>query len=159
MTLKSKFISYFEGYFNNQAQAFYMPREFAMIELTHVKISTNKFKVTQKYIIDKEPYREAIIEVTQKNGKILLKSYKNSEEPLYLEGCDVEFEYDEEKDEFHGKNTCNECFVEKNGKNTYLATEAFLGNNYYNVIDKGMDLETNEQVWGSYHGVFQFDRK
>jgi hypothetical protein len=40
-----------------------------------------------------------------------------------------------------------------------LVTEAILGNNYYNVIDKGMDPETNEQLWGSYHGMFQFDRK
>ena len=159
MTIKSKFISYFEGYFNNQAQAFYMPREFAMIELTHVKISSNKFKVTQKYIIDKEPYRQAIIEVTQKDGKILLKSYRDVEDQPYLEGCDVVFEYDSEKDEFHGQNTCNECFVEKNGKNSYLLTEAFLGKDYYNVIDKGMDPETNEQIWGSYHGLFQFDRK
>ena len=52
MTIKAKFISYFEGYFNNQKQAFHMPREFALIEVNHTKISANKFRVTQKYIID-----------------------------------------------------------------------------------------------------------
>ena len=105
-------------------------------------------------------HRNSIIEVTQQDGKVILKSYKQEgEELVYLEGCDVEFTYDKEKDEFHGQNTCKECFVEKGGKNTYLVTEAFLGNNYYNVVDKGMDPETDEQVWGSYHGLFQFDRK
>jgi CpeT protein len=160
MTIKTKFISYFEGYFDNQKQAFYMPREFALIEVNHTKISTNKFKVTQKYVMDANPYRNSIIEVTQQDGKIILKSYKQDDETeTYLSGCDVEFIYDEEKDEFHGKNTCKECFVEKGGKNTYLVTEAVLGNNYYNVIDKGHDPETDQQLWGSYHGLFQFDRK
>jgi CpeT protein len=159
MNIKSKFISYFEGYFNNQAQAFHMPREFALIEVIHTKISANKFKVTQKYIIDSEPYRQSIIEVTQDDEKIVLKSYKDEEKNLYLDGCDVVFEYNKETDVFHGKNVCNECFVEKFGKNTYLVTEAFLTKDSYHVIDKGMDPETNQQVWGSYHGLFQFDRK
>jgi len=159
MTIKSKFISYFEGYFNNQAQAFYMPREFALIEVIHKKLSSSKFQVTQKYIIDQEPYRQSIIEVTQSDGKIILKSYKDEEGKIYLDGCDVIFEYDEETDVFHGKNACNDCFVEKLGKNTYLITEAFLTKDSYHVVDKGMDPETHEQVWGSYHGLFQFDRK
>jgi len=159
MTIKSKFISYFEGYFNNQAQAFYMPREFALIEVIHTKLSANKFKITQQYIIDSEPYRQAIVEVTQSSGKIVLKSYKDEEQKVYLDGCDVTFEYDEETDVFHGQNSCKECFVEKNGNNTYLVTEAFLTKDSYHVVDKGFDLETDEQVWGSYHGLFQFDRK
>jgi CpeT protein len=159
MTIKSKFISYFEGYFNNQAQAFHMPREFALIEVIHTKLSADTFKVTQKYIIDQEPYRQAIIEVTQKDGKIILKSYKDEEKTIYLDGCDVIFEYDEEKNQFHGKNCCDKCFVEKFGKNTYLSTEAFLTEGSYHVVDKGFDPETDEQVWGSYHGLFQFDRK
>jgi CpeT protein len=159
MSIKTKFISYFEGYFNNQKQAFNMPREFAMIEVNHIKISANKFKVTNKYIIDSKPYRQSIIEVTLKDDKIVLKSHRDDEKQSYLDGCDVEFTYDKERDEFYGKNICKECFVEKLGKNTYLMTEACLGKNYYNVIDRGHDPETDEQVWGSYHGMFQFDRK
>ena len=159
MTAKSKFISYFEGYFNNQKQAFHMPREFALIELTHTKISASKFRVAQKYIIDNDPYRKAIVEVTQKDGKIVLKSYEDTEEQLYKEGCDIIFEYDEELDRFHGVNVCNECYVQKGDKTTYLMTEAFLGKDYYTVVDKGLEVNTNEQLWGSKHGHFLFDRK
>lgn len=159
MELKDKFVSYFEGYFDNQRQAFHMPREFALIEVVHKKIADYRFKVTQKYIIDQDPYREAYIEVTEEEGKIVLKSTKDEEGTNYLTGCDVIFDYNPETDEFHGKNACNECYVEKSGKNTYLVTEAYLTEGSYSVVDMGMDPETNEQVWGSYHGLFQFDRK
>ncbi len=161
MSLKSKFISYFEGYFDNQKQAFYMPREFALIEVNHKKLSSNKFTVTQKYIMDNSPYRDSIIEVTAlEEEKILLKSYKKEgKKHKHLEGCDIEFVYDSSKDEFHGRNNCNKCFVSKNGKDTYLMTEAILGKDYYHVIDRGLDPQTNEQLWGSFHGMFQFDRK
>ena len=27
------------------------------------------------------------------------------------------------------------------------------------LIDKGYDVETDEQIWGSYNGHFEFDRK
>jgi len=159
MTIKSKFISYFEGYFNNQAQAFYKPREFAMIELIHTKLSASKFRVIQKYVIDKDPYRKSILDISQKNGRIVLKSYEDTEQQLYKNGCDIVFEYNETLDEFHGKNICKECYVEKGGKQTYLMTEAILGNNYYKVVDRGHDPETHQQIWGSYHGFFEFDRK
>ena len=160
MSLKSKFISYFEGYFDNQRQAFHMPREFALIEVNHKKLSASKFTVTQKYVIDENPYRNSIVEVTQEDQKIVLKSYKKEgKKHIHLVGCDVEFIYDSQKDEFIGRNNCNQCFIEKFGRNSYLMTEAVLGNGYYNVMDKGLCPETNEQIWGSFYGMFQFDRK
>jgi len=159
LTIKSKFISYFEGYFNNQRQAFNMPREFAMIEINHTKLDKNTFRITQKYIKSKDPYRIAIVEISQKNGKILLKSYDNSEDRQYKKGCDIIFEYDERLDRFHGQNVCKKCYVEKSGINSYLMTEAFLSKDRYKVVDKGYDLETHKQIWGSYNGFFDFDRK
>ena len=123
MTLKSKFISYFEGYFDNQRQAFHMPREFALIEVNHRKLSSNKFTVTQKYIIDANPYRDSIVEITQNDQKVVLKSYKREgRKHVLLEGCDIEFIYDNTKDEFQGRNNCNKCYVEKDGKTSNLMT-------------------------------------
>jgi hypothetical protein len=156
----TKFTEYFEGYFDNQRQAFHAPREFALIEVNHTKIDETHFRISQKYIIDKDPYRVAIVEVSEtEDGKILLKSYEDTEERLYKEGCDVLFEYDADIDRFYGTNVCKECYVEKNGNNTYLKTEAYLGPDYYQVSDTGHDPDTDEQVWGSYHGLFNFDKK
>ena len=37
-----------------------------------------------------------------------------------------------------------------------LKTKAELGLNYYNVIDQGFAVGTEDRVWGSEHGYFQF---
>jgi CpeT protein len=157
------FIKYFEGYFNNQTQAFTYPRDFALIQLTHTKISDYKFLIEQSYIHENSPYRVSIINVTQVKNKILLQSYKNDSQETYTTGCDVLFEYNKSTDTFHGKNTCKECFVDKGGMTTYLLTEAFLTNDIYTVVDRGMNPETHEQVWGSFtdvnNGFYIFDRK
>jgi CpeT protein len=153
--MKEKFFEYFEGYFNNQKQAFKYPAKFALIELNHKKLNNDKFLIEQKYVHEKDPYRKTIIEVVENNNYLLIKNYKDDN--TYLNGCDVIFEYINE--EFHGKNICNECYVTYQGKNTYLLTESILGNGYYKVIDTGYDVESNLQIWGSFHGMFQFDRK
>mgnify|MGYP003333956097 FL=1 len=151
------FIEYFEGYFNNQTQAFTNPHGFAFIELTHKKVGDNIFHVKQNYLHETQPYRDAIIKVFELNDKILLKNYQPEEELTYMNGCDILFDWD--GTEFHGKNMCNECYIHRGGRDTYLVTESFLGNGYYKVIDKGMDVTTNEHVWGSFNGFFEFDRK
>lgn len=148
-----KFCEYLEGTFENKMQAMSYPTRFAMIELVHTKIDTNKFSVIQRYYIDKQAYRKSIIEVISQDNNILIKNYK--EEGLtYLPGCDIIFELVGEA--FHGKNLCKECFVTWSGKETYLQTESILGNGYYHVIDKGYDINTDEHIWGSFHGSFQF---
>ena len=86
-----EFCSYFEGYFNNQMQAFNYPREFAMIELNHRRIEgTNRFTVTQGYVMDGNPYRSVEIEVIDDsdNDQVILKTYKDDE---HIPGCDCVF--------------------------------------------------------------------
>jgi hypothetical protein len=152
-----EFCSYFEGYFNNQMQAFNYPREFAMIELNHRRIEgTNRFTVTQGYVMDGDPYRSVEIEVIDdsKNNQVILKTYKDDE---HIPGCDCVFQ--KVDNEFHGDITGKECFVQRGIKNTYMQSSAKLGDGYYHVIDQGFDPDNDEQLWGSRHGHFEFDRK
>ena len=150
-----EFCNYFEGYFNNQKQAFNNPREFAMIELNHKRLEGNKFHVTQGYVMDNgTPYRESIIEIIENGNQIILKTYKNDE---YVPGCDATFT--KVGEEFHGDITGKDCYVQRGIQNTYMTSTAILGNGYYNVIDKGFDPETDKQLWGSNHGFFLFDKK
>jgi CpeT protein len=156
------FVEYFEGYFDNQRQAFQYPQDFALIALNHKSIEENKFKVTQGYTYEPEPYRTTIIEVCQDNDLIITKNYKESESGLtYLDGCDTIFEWNGTT--FHGKSCCETCYVHKDGRDTFLLTESFLSENHYRVIDKGYDVNTKEHVWGSFTnvngGFFEFDRK
>jgi CpeT protein len=150
-----QFCEYFEGYFNNQRQAFSYPSKFALIELYHEKIDDYTFKIKQKYSISKTPYRETIIKLIDKENFLLLKNYK-SDGKTEICGCDVIVT--EKDNEFFGKNISNNCIVKRNDKETYLQTESILGNGYYKVIDKGYDLYTNKQVWGSYNGFFIFNK-
>lgn len=152
------FKSYFAGYFDNQRQAFQYPREFALICLNHRQIEDNKFMVTQQYSYESSPYREAVIELHEEGNSIISKNYKMFEGELtYLSGCDNIFEWDGEV--FRGKSACNECFVYRDGRDTYLMTECVLSDGHYRVIDRGIDINTQEQVWGSVNGFFEFDRK
>lgn len=153
-----KFCEYFEGTFENKMQAMSYPTRFAMIELVHIPYGKYKFRCIQRYHIDKQQYLNTIISVYEQDFKILVKNFKEKTPETgkltYLEGCDTIFEKIGE--EFHGKNRCKECFVTWSRKETYLQTQRILGNGYYNVIDKGYDINTDEQIWGSFHGSFQF---
>jgi CpeT protein len=153
-----QFCEYFEGIFNNKQQAFSHPTKFAMIELLHIAYSKYKFRCTQRYYSDKREYRNTIISVYEQDSQILVKNFKEENretgELTYLSGCDILFE--RIGDEFHGKNLCKECFVTWSEKETYLQTQSILGNGYYHVIDKGYDINTDEHIWGSFHGQFQF---
>jgi len=150
-----KFCEYFKGYFNNQKQAFSYPSKFALIELYHEKLDNYKFRVKQKYSISDTPYRESIIKIIENDNFLLLKNYKNDGE-TELNGCDVLVF--EKEGEFLGKNISNQCIIKNQGKDTYLVTESILGEGYYKVVDKGYDLYTNDQVWGSYNGFFCFNK-
>jgi CpeT protein len=151
-----KFCKYFEGYFNNQKQAFSNPSSFALIELEHFQLSSNKFRIIQKYNIDPTPYRKNIIEIFEENDHLLIKNYKDNEELTYLSGCDIIMEYKDNK--FFGKNTCKDCIVNWQEKSTYLITESILTENLYEVVDRGFDTTTDEQIWGSFFGSFQFNK-
>jgi len=154
--MKDLFCKYFEGYFDNQTQAFTKPLDFALIFVNHECIDVDTFKVTHQYSYENTPYLTNIVRVFEQDDKILLKFFK--EDGLtYLEGCDTIFEFDGVG--FYGTNVCDECYIHRDGKKTFAITERFLGNNYYNTIDKGFDIDTHEQTWGSFNGFFQFDRK
>jgi hypothetical protein len=135
-------------------QAMSHPTKFAMIEMIHEKIGENQFRCTQQYYVDKRAYRKSVIEVIPHESTLLVKNYKEEKELTYLSGCDIIFELI--GDEFHGKNLCKTCFVSWSGKETYLQTQSILGNGYYHVIDKGYDINTDEHIWGSFNGNFQF---
>jgi len=152
------FCEYFEGTFQNKIQAMCQPTKFAMIELVHTSYGKHKFRCIQRYYIDKLEYRNRILFVYEQDFKIFIKNFneKNPEtgELTYLKGCDTIFE--KIGNEFHGKNLCKTCYVNWSEKQTYLQTESVLGNGYYRVIDRGYDLNTDEHIWGSFNGSFEF---
>jgi CpeT protein len=152
----NKFCEWFEGEFNNQRQAFENPTRFAMIELFHERIEETKFHVRQQYMVDHIPYRESIIQVVELDEQTLI--LKNSRKDLTeLLTCDIMLTYS--NNEFAGGSVGNECMVDWNGKQTYLTTQCILSEGIYRVVDKGISLDDNTQIWGSENGFFEFRKQ
>jgi CpeT protein len=53
----------------------------------------------------------------------------------------------------------NKCLIPRNGRQTYLVSEVELTENTWNSLDKGMDIETHEQIWGSTAGPLRFEKR
>jgi CpeT protein len=49
--------------------------------------------------------------------------------------------------------------IEKKGKLTYLISEVELTETTWISLDRGMDFDTHEQVWGSTHGPLRFEKQ
>jgi hypothetical protein len=48
------------------------------------------------------------------------------------------------------------CKVFRNGKDTYLDNEIEIAPQRFSSLDRGRDLETDERIWGSIAGPFEF---
>jgi CpeT protein len=53
----------------------------------------------------------------------------------------------------------NACLIPRNGRQTYLVSEVELTDRTWVSLDKGMDVNTHEQVWGSTAGPLRFEKK
>lgn len=52
----------------------------------------------------------------------------------------------------------NKCLIQRNGRQTYLVSEVELTEKTWVSWDRGMDVNTHEQVWGSAIGPLKFEK-
>lgn len=52
----------------------------------------------------------------------------------------------------------NQCLIEKRGCQTYLISEVEITETTWSSIDRGLDVNTNQQVWGSMFGPLLFEK-
>lgn len=164
-----KFNEWFTGEFHNKDQAFARPMFYKYVKITHVKLDNGFFYGEQQNVWKDFPYRQFAIKPVVDGDKIIIKNYdvdKNLHEGfqhldqitedtlIYKSGCDNIITFDGEK--FEGGLEGCECFVIKNDKKTYVVNNMILGENYYNVYDKGIEVETEKRIWGSAYGHYKF---
>lgn len=169
-----KFKEFLLGSFNNRRQAFSFPSQYSQISLKHVLLENGMIYGEQWYTVRKQPpYRQFVLEVNQIEDKVIVTSYKIKDGNRFLSFNDLENlkEEDLEKNErcdcifiekdntFYGRIIGCDCIVEKNGKTSFLFTLSELSENKYRVIDRGYCPETKEMIWGSEHGMFEFDKQ
>jgi CpeT protein len=53
----------------------------------------------------------------------------------------------------------NLCWIEKAGCQTYLVSDVEITESTWISLDKGLDVNTHQQVWGSEHGSLKFEKR
>lgn len=168
-----EFKEYLLGSWNNRTQAFSFPSQYSQISLKHVMLDFGMIYGEQWYTVRKQPpYRQFVLDVNQIEDKLIVSSYKvkDGNKFLYFKDIDKITKEDLEKnkncecvfvkqnDSFIGRIVGCDCIVERNGKKSFLFTASELTENKYRVIDRGYCPETKKMLWGSEHGMFEFDK-
>lgn len=172
------------GDFSNQAQAFADPTNYAHIRiffrpLPHAFFAGIGFYSEQVYDYDLwTPYRQGVHRLVDRGNDVYIENYTLSDPMLYagaghrreiLEtipreaiarrpGCSMVFRL--EGDTFIGcVEPGEQCTIERNGVQTFLVSSVELTETTWVSWDRGMDIQTREQVWGSAIGPLKFERR
>jgi CpeT/CpcT family (DUF1001) len=169
--------------FSNQAQAFENPPFFA-----HIRVAMRPLPIgllngislllEQAYDIAlNEPYRMRVLKLVPRDSLIEIENYLITDEAEFygaarqpskfkkltidrlqkLAGCS---HLVEQKDQgFYGYvQPGKHCIVNRNGQDTYLASTFEIDAERFSSLDRGCDLATDERIWGSIAGPFEFVR-
>lgn len=169
--------------FSNQAQAIENPPFFAHIQVCMRPLprgfqSGISLYLEQAYHFQLDrPYRVRVLHFIQRESDVLLENYRvTNEEKFYgaardlsmlatltpkdlepMGGCDILVEWT--GNSFRGKvEPGKKCMVERKGMQTYLDNEFIVTESHMTSYDRGRDPKTDELVWGSVAGPFEFDK-
>lgn len=169
--------------FSNQAQAFENPPFFAHIRvcmrpLPHDLLAGVSLFVEQAYDYNlNDPYRLRVLKLSVENGQIEIENYIVKDEQEFfgasrelsrltsltrdrlekLPGCNMQVEWTGSS--FKGKvQPGKACMVVRKGQTTYLDSEFEIDADRFISLDRGRNPETDEHVWGSVAGPFEFVR-
>lgn len=169
--------------FSNQAQAFENPPFFAHIRvcmrpLPMELLDGMGFFVEQAYDYAlNQPYRVRVLKLITQGDRIEIENYViQDEKPFHgasrdlprlqalkadqlekLPGCNMQVEWTGTGFKGHvepGK----ACIVVRKGQTTYLDSEFEINDQIFISRDRGRDPDTDEHIWGSVAGPFEFVR-
>ena len=169
--------------FSNQAQAFENPPFFAHIRVCMRPLPVNLLSgvsllVEQAYDYAlNAPYRLRVLKLIEADDRIEIANYLVQDEAQFygatrdvkrlqtlkadhlelMPGCNMQVEWTGHSFKGHvepGK----ACIVVRRGATTYLDSEFELDGEKFVSHDRGRDPETDEHIWGSIAGPFEFVR-
>lgn len=170
--------------FSNQAQAIENPPFFAHIRvcmrpLPPSFLSGSCLYLEQAYdfVLD-QPYRVRVLHFLPQDDHILLENYTFPEQEAVIgagrdsqklahitaeqiekmPGCDMTVRWTGSS--FVGKVVPGKnCIVVRKGKTSYLDNEFEITNDKLISYDRGRDPDTDELLWGSVAGPFEFEKR
>ncbi len=170
------------GEFSNKKQSFDNPKDFAHIHVFFRPLPWNFFQGIGFYseqVYDYDlwtPYRQGVHRFVVQEGQVYVENYSLKDGMLYagsghhrsiLEtittdaierryNCSMVFK--RKNNTFYGNVEGNQCLIQKGDVITYLISEVELTDTTFLSWDRGLDVNTNEQKWGSNHGALKFDK-
>lgn len=170
------------GGFSNQKQALTDSRNYAHIRVFFRPLPWEffgglGFYSEQVYDYDLwNPYRQGVHRLVAQDNQVYIENYGLKDGLLYAGGgreasilntitpeaiarrpnCSMVFT--QEGNLFRGRVEGKCCLIEKRGRKTYLVSEVELTDTTFVSLDRGLDLETDEQVWGSTFGPLKFEK-
>ncbi|BAZ37778.1 CpeT protein [Calothrix sp. NIES-4101] len=171
------------GEFSNYKQSQENPRDYAYIHIFFRPLpfeffSAIGFYSEQVYDYDLwSPYRQGVHCLVDRGDDIYIENYSLKDAIIYAGAarelsilqtitpasverryhCSMIFKRD--GDRFLGNvEPGNQCLIHRHGCQTYLVSEVELTENTWKSIDRGMDVNSHQQVWGSEHGCLQFEK-
>ncbi len=176
--------SWMAGDFSNKKQALENPTLYAHIHVFFRPLPENFFPgigfySEQVYDYDLwSPYRQGVHQLIDKGDYVYIENYKLKDPILYAGAareldilhtitpenierrynCSMVFKRDGDK--FVGSvEPGNKCLIHKRGCETYLVSKVELTENTWVSSDKGMDINTHKQIWGSAAGDLKFEKQ
>ena len=171
------------GDFSNQKQAFEDPVNYAHIRvffrpLPFAFFSGIGFYSEQVYDYDLwSTYRQGVHRLVDGEDHIYIENYSLKDALLYagagrnleilqtITPESIERRYNcsmifvREGGTFRGRVEGKNCLIQRNGCQTYLVSEVELTENTWVSLDRGMNVNTNKQVWGSTSGPLRFEKR
>jgi len=172
------------GEFSNAKQAFDNPKDYAHIRVAFRPLAFEFFSGIGLYseqVYDYDlwrPYRQGVHRLVDQGDRIYIENYSLKNAMLYAGSsrdsnilktitpdcierryhCSMVFKW--ESDRFRGGvEPGNLCLIEKNGCQTYLDSFVELTETTWVSLDKGLDINTHQQVWGSDFGPLRFEKR
>lgn len=170
--------------FSNQEQAFENPPFYAHIRVCMRPLPLEVLSGVSLFLEQaydyalNQPYRVRVLKFVTIGDRIRLENYTVKEEENFygasrnlqklatlntddvekMPGCDMIVEWT--GNSFKGRIEPGKgCIVLRNGQKTYLDNEFEVNEEKLLSLDRGRDPETDEHLWGSVAGPFQFVRR
>jgi CpeT protein len=170
--------------FSNAKQCFENPKDYAHIHVLFRPLPFEffggiGFYSEQVYDYDLwSPYRQGVHRLVDRGDRIYIENYSLKDAFLYVgasrelsilrtikpdclerrQRCAMVFR--REGNLFRGEvEPGNGCLIEKQGCQTYLVSEVEITESTWVSLDRGMDVNTHEQVWGSAFGPLRFEKR
>jgi CpeT protein len=171
------------GDFSNYQQASASPKDYAHIHVFFRPLPFEFFSGIGLYseqVYDYDlwtPYRQGVHRLVEREDHIYIENFSLKNAMFYAGSgrnldilktistdaierrynCSMVFK--REGDRFLGGVEGNSCFIEKNGCQTYLDSYVEVTETTWLSLDKGLDVNTHKQVWGSTTGPLRFEKR